>query len=175
MCSSSPPPPPLSVSFLSSNPSSGSIATCTCIGVCIYRFWSPVPFTLFRSCVLMLNFLKRLFSLSPSVCLYLCQSACVSLFLSTFLFIPDTVSSPSSTCSIFSFMWRYGLVVSTRLCDQKLRGSSLGFTRLTLSPWKRLFACIFTLHSWVERVPDYRQWKILSVCLSQANQSAATL
>ena len=40
-------------------------------------------------------------------------------------------------------LWRRGLVVDTWLRDQKVPGSSPGCARSTLSPWKRLFTCIF--------------------------------
>ena len=37
-----------------------------------------------------------------------------------------------------------------------------------LSPWESLFTCISSPHSGVKGVPGYRQWKILSVCESEA-------
>ena len=40
-------------------------------------------------------------------------------------------------------VWRCGLVVDTWLRDQKVPGSSPGYARPTLSPWERLFTCIF--------------------------------
>ena len=39
--------------------------------------------------------------------------------------------------------WRCGLVVDTWLRDHEVPGSSPGYARSTLSPWERLFTCIF--------------------------------
>ena len=52
---------------------------------------------------------------------------------------------------------RCGLVVDTWLRDQKVPGSSPGYARSTLSPWERLFTCIF-LTPLMCKVPDYRQY-----------------
>ena len=64
--------------------------------------------------------------------------------------------------------WRRGLVVDTRLRDQKIPSLSPCFNRSTFSLWERLFTCISSPHSGEEWVPGNRQWKILSVCQSEA-------
>ena len=62
-------------------------------------------------------------------------------------------ASPPNTHSKTS-VWRWGLVVDTWLQDQEVSGSSPGCARSTLSPWQRLFTCIYSPHSCVKRVPD---------------------
>ena len=42
--------------------------------------------------------------------------------------------------------------------DQKVPGSSSGYARSMLNPWERLLTCIPSPHSYVKRVPDYRQY-----------------
>ena len=52
-------------------------------------------------------------------------------------------------------MWRRCLVVDTWLWDQEVSGSSPGYTRLTMSPWERLFTCISSPHSCVKTKNEY--------------------
>ena len=44
------------------------------------------------------------------------------------------------------------------LGGQEVPGSSPGYARSKLSPWKRLFTCIFSPYSCVKRVLDYMQY-----------------
>ena len=49
-------------------------------------------------------------------------------------------------------VWRPGLVEDTWLWDQEVLSSSPGCDRSTFSPQERLFTCISSPHSCVERV-----------------------